>query len=424
MSGFKAALGRNRLVHALVNLKGNARACIYTEPLWGVPVNLYLPLVAKYMEALGLNALQIGVVATVYLLSQMFSSLISGVITDKFGRRWTTTIADFFCWAVPFLIWMNAQGFAWFILAALFNGTWRITENSWGLLLAEDAPPHLLVSIYSLSNIAGLLAGFSAPRTSLLVSGFSLVQTMRGLYLFAFVCMMVKIVILHLMTKETAVGAVRKEELRGRSILHAMRGSLRVVKGMTGKKPLMLVLGIMSCVMVIRSATENFWPLLLTGSLGIGEETLPLLSGLRSLGMLAFFFTFSHRLNPRRFFKPMSLGLFIMAGLHLMLFLLPRGAGWAVFPGVLAEALALSMLIPLFSSLQMLLLDRMERARMFGFSLAFCLLVTSPFGTVNGLLSRWHLSLPMLLSTLLALLALFFLGKLRKALDGVAFDEA
>lgn len=60
---------------------------------------------------------------------------------------------------------------------------------------------------------------------------------------------------------------------------------------------------------------------------------------------------------------------------------------------------------------------------MFGFSLAFCLLITSPFGTINGLLSRWHLALPMLLSSLLALLAFFFLARLRKTLDGARFDE-
>ena len=119
----------------------------------------------------------------------------------------------------------------------------------------------------------------------------------------------------------------------------------------------------------------------------------------------------------------MALGLIVMAALYRMLFLLPPTLGWAVFPGVLAEALSLSILIPLFSSLQQLLLDKRERARMFGFSLAFCLLITSPFGTVNGLLSRLHLSLPMLLSSMLALLGCFFLTRLRRILDGARFDE-
>lgn len=424
MSKFKALLSRNRLMHALIHLEGNARVCIYTEPMWGIPVNLYLPLMAMYMGALGLDPLQIGVVATVNLLSQMISSFFSGAITDKFGRRWTTAVVDFFCWAVPFLIWMNAQGFGWFIAAALLNGTWRITENSWGLLLVEDAPPKMLVSIYSLSTVAGLLAGFFSPLTSLLVGQFSLISTMRGLFLFAFVFMAAKIILLQLYTRETVAGEKRKEQLKGRSLFHAVRGSLTVVRVMLARKPLMLVLGIMSCVMVIRSTTDNFWPLLLTQKLGVSQEALPLLSGLRALSMLAFFFFLSHRLNPRRFFKPILAGLLLLSGIQLMFFLLPPGSGWAVYPAVAAEALAFSMCIPLFSSLQMLLLDREERARMFGFSLSFCLLITAPFGTLNGLLSSWSLNLPMLLSFILSLLALFFLTRLRLEMIGTEVDDA
>jgi len=423
MSGIKALLRRNPLMDTLINLRGNARACIYTEPLWGVPVNLYLPLAAKYMEALGLDNVKIGVVVTVYLLSQMLFSLIGGVMTDRLGRRWTTVIADVFAWIIPFLLWMNAQGFAWFVIAAAFNGANRISENSFGLLMVEDTPRHLLVSLYAFLNIATLLAGFAAPLTSLLVSRFPLVSVMRGLYFFAFLSMALKMYLLHRLTRETAAGEARKRELRGKPLGYALRGSGRVLRSMFRKRELMLVLGIMSCVMVIRSATENFWPLLLTGGLGIGEESLPLLSGLRSVVMLVGYFTLSQRLSPKRFFKPIGIGLSILFLLHLMLFLLPRNAAFLVFPGVVAEAVALSMLIPLFSSLQMLLLDQSERARMFGFSLAFSLLVTSPFGTLNGFLSKWHLALPMLLSALLALAALFLLMKLRAALDVETLDE-
>ena len=424
MARFKALISRNQLMDTLINLRGNARACVYTEPLWGIPTTLYMPLAAKYMEALGLSALQIGIVATIFILSQMVFALLSGAITDKLGRRWTTTIVDFIAWCVPLLIWMGAQGFAWLVVAAAINGSWRVTENSWGLLTVEDAPSHMLVNIYALCNVAGLIAGFVAPLTSLLVSRYSLVSTMRALYLFAAISIGIKITILHFMVKETEIGAHKKAELKGKPFLHAFKGNWGVLKHMLSKRPLMLVLGIISCVMVIRSATDNFWPLYITGSLGIREQTLPLLSGLRSLSMLVAFFVLAPRLKPQRFHKPLRLGLSIMAGLFLVLFLLPSGSGWAVFPGVVAEALALSMLIPLFSSLQMILLDKVEKARMFGFSLAFCLLVTAPFGTINGLLSKWNLGLPMLLSSLLAVLALFFLSRLNRSLEKVRLDEA
>ncbi|NLX82272.1 MAG: MFS transporter [Clostridiales bacterium] len=423
MAAIKALLSRNKLIDTLINLRGNARACVYTEPLWGVPVTLYMPLVATYMQALGLSELQIGVVATTFLLSQMVCSLIGGAITDKLGRRLTTFLFDLLAWFVPMVIWMFAQGFTWFLVAALFNGFYRVTENSWGLLMVEDTPSEKLVNIYSLVNIAGLISGFVAPLTAVLVRNYTLVPTMRALYLFAAACMLIKVLLLYFMSKESSLGTQRRAELKGKSIFFAFRGSVDVLKTMLRKKPLMYVLGIMSCVMVIRSASDNFWPLLVTTTLGITEEALPLLSGLRSIAMMVSFLVFAPRLRPQRFHRPMRAALIIMAAIHFLLFLLPRQLAWVVYLGVAAEALALSILTPLFPSLQMILIDKAEKARMFGFSLAFCLFVTSPFGTINGLLSKWHLSLPMLLSALLSLLALFFAGRLSRSLEKVRLDE-
>lgn len=417
MAGIKSLIMRNKLVDTLVNLRGNARACIYTEPLWGLPVNLYMPLAAKYMEALGLDVFQIGLVATTYLLSQVFFSFISGAVTDKLGRRWTTTIFDSLAWLIPFFLWMNARGFIWFMLAAAANGIMRITNNAWSLLMVEDAPKSKLVSIYSLSTIAGLLSGFAAPLTSLFVGKNNLVPTMRWLYLFAFVCMVIKIYLVHTMTTETTLGVQRREELRGKSVYDAMKGSWSVIRQMLTKTPLMLMLGIMSCVMVIRSSTENFWPLLVTGKLGISEGSLPLLSAMKSVVQLVFYFGIAPRLKPRYFFRPMRLGLMIILVLHLGWYVLSREVAPMVYAGVLMEALEMSILTPLLSSLQMLLLDQTERSRMFGFSLTFCLLVTSPFGALNGLLARVEQGLPMLLSAMMAGLALLLLMRFRLLVD-------
>ncbi len=414
--GLTALLRRNALLAALFDLKGNARYCLVLEPLWGIPTTLYLPLVAKYMAALGLSELQIGVVLTVNLLSQMAAAAISGAVTDRLGRRRTTMLVDFLAWSLPCLLWMMAQNFTWFLVAALFNGLWRVTENSWSLLMVEDAPRDKLVSIYALSTVAGLLAGFVSPLTSLLVGRFSLVNTMRGLYFFAFVSITAKAVLLHHYSRETAQGQARMAELKGQPFSRAFRGSGQVLRQMLRNRPLMLVLGLMACIMILRGAMDNFWPLLVTGRLGIGEEALPLLATLKSLVMLLCFFLLSHRLKPEKYIRPLKWGFGLMLGMSLMLLVLPRELSWAVVLGVMCEALALSILLPLASSLQMLLLDPLERARMFGLSLSFCLLVTAPFGTLNGFLSRLHLALPMAVCALVMGLALFLLNRLRGCL--------
>ena len=77
-------------------------------------------------------------------------------------------------------------------MAAVINSLWRITHNSWLCLLVEDTEPSLLIDVWSLIYIAGLLAAFFSPLTSLFIAQFTLVPTMRGLYLLAFVMMTTK----------------------------------------------------------------------------------------------------------------------------------------------------------------------------------------------------------------------------------------
>ena len=74
------------LINTLINLKGNPRASVYTEPMWGIPYNLFIPYASVYMLALGVSDAQIGTIASLGLLIQPFFALISGAVTDKYGR--------------------------------------------------------------------------------------------------------------------------------------------------------------------------------------------------------------------------------------------------------------------------------------------------------------------------------------------------
>ncbi len=93
------------LIITLFNLEGNPKASVYTEPLWGIPYNLFIPYASVYMLALGVSDAQIGMIASLGLLIQPIFALISGAITDKYGRRLTTLISDLLSWSIPCLIW-------------------------------------------------------------------------------------------------------------------------------------------------------------------------------------------------------------------------------------------------------------------------------------------------------------------------------
>ena len=133
------------------------------------------------MIALGLTEKQIGLIVSISWFFQIFLALISGVVTDKLGRRLTTLIFDIVSWSIPALISAVAQNFWYFLAAGIINSIWRITHTSWSCLLVEDADQNQLVDIYTWIYIANLFVGFIAPLAGVLIGVFSFVYLMGTL---------------------------------------------------------------------------------------------------------------------------------------------------------------------------------------------------------------------------------------------------
>src|ERR1051325_5408522 len=109
------------LFQTLRELKGNPRAAVLTEIMFGIPYNLFSPFFSVYMLALGLDDQQIGSIASLGLLLQVFTALVSGALVDKFGRRLTLFIADMLCWGIPCLIWaVGAKIYLFFFFLLFF----------------------------------------------------------------------------------------------------------------------------------------------------------------------------------------------------------------------------------------------------------------------------------------------------------------
>jgi MFS family permease len=189
------------------------------------------------MIALGLKDWEIGFVASVYMFVQVIFAFLGGPITDKLGRRKTTAVFDFIAWSIPCLIWLRAEGFWYFFVAALFNGTMKVTTNSWDCLLVEDAEKSRITRIYSLVISCGHLSALFAPISSILVARFTLVPAIRILYLNAFIVMTAKLILLFIFSKETKTGMVRMEETKGVSIISLLKGYGGVLSTETGVVP-------------------------------------------------------------------------------------------------------------------------------------------------------------------------------------------
>lgn len=409
-------------VMTLRKLRGNVRACVYTEPLWGIPFNLYAPYVSVYMLALGLTDSQIGLIASAGLVFQILWTTLSGAITDKLGRKRTTLISDLISWSIPCLIWAFAQNFTYFLIAAIFNSVWRISANSWQCLLVEDTNPDLLVDVYSLIYIAGLLAAFVSPLTGMLINKFSLITTMRGLYLLAFVMMTAKFLILNTMATETQQGLIRLEMTRDQPLFNVVGESWEVLKKVLRRPATMLVAGLMIIVSITNTVNGAFWSILVTEKLQIPSHHLALYPFARSVTMLLFFFFLMPKLRHMEVHKPMILGFVGLLASQIILINVPEGNYiWLVVSTVI-EAASIPMTSTLLDKLVVMTVDPQERARIMAILFLLSIICSSPFGWIAGRISEVNRTLPFMMNiiffTLGALLAFLANRALEKRKEG------
>jgi MFS family permease len=398
----------------MLDLRGNGRACVYTEPMWGLSMMLVLPYASVFMLALGVKDQQIGLLATISMLSQVVFGLLSGVLTDKLGRRLTTAVFDVVAWAIPCLIWAFAQNFWWFLAASVINGAWQVTQNSWDCLLVEDVDRSEITKLYSLVKVAGEFSALFAPIAALLVSQFGLVPAVRVLYLNAFVIMSAKIVLLYRLTTETAVGRLRREQTRGVSAWLLLREYRGVLPLILRSKGTLFSLAIAAIVGAVALVNGTFWQVVINQHLGVPDPLLPFFPMVRSVLSVVFFFTVIPWLtHGRHLQRPTLWGFLSYLGGQVLLVLIPAAAGgpaWSTYAllGVclLLDAFGASILFMLAESLVALHVDRDERSRVMAIQRTVVMLVTAPFGWISGWLSGIDRTWPFILTSVLLALGI------------------
>jgi MFS family permease len=396
------------LIKTLFELKGNPRITVWTEVMFGIPYNLFAPFFSLYMLAFGVTDQQIGALASLGLVMQIFSALLSGAIVDKFGRRLTLFVADLLCWSIPCLIWAVAQDFRFFIAAAVMNSLWRIAHTAWTCLIVEDAEERHLVHIWTWISIFAVCSAFFAPAGGWFVKQFGLIPAVRALYFFGSFMLTAKALVLYLYSHETARGVQRKEETRHRSIPNLLWEYGSVFGQILHSKPLLAALALMVITSIYMTVSNNFWGVLFVSKLGFAEEKISNYVAIRSIVMTLSFFVIGPRLaNPRRFRLPLWAGFGLFFVSQLLLVTMPPRAVALLVCSVILEAIALALVNPMSESLLALSLESAERARVSAMVYVALIILISPFGWIAGQLSAIDRSLPFALN-----MGLFAVGML------------
>jgi len=399
----------NSLFSTLTRLKGNPRACVYTEPLWGLSMNLCMPYISVYMLALGLSDTRIGFIVTVNTLMQMVFSFFSGPVTDKMGRRKSTAVFDILAWSVPCLIWWHAQGFWFFLAAAILNGSNGITTNSWHCLLVEDAEKKQITRIYSLVMICGQLSAVFAPISSVLISRLTLVPAIRILYVNAFILMTLKVVILYLASKETSTGQMRIIETSGKNIFQLAGGYGSVIKIILQSRGTVFAIVIAALGWIVGTINNTFWQIIVNKKLLVAESILPLFNVFRSVLAIIFLFFVIPRLLKGILKIPFILTFASYFIGQLLLILIPVESS-IKYPLILVslvfEGFGVGALFMLCESIIAIHVNPNERARIMALRYMFIMIVTAPFGWIGGILSDISRNLPFVLNMVILVIGI------------------
>ncbi|SDY98069.1 Major Facilitator Superfamily protein [Tessaracoccus flavus] len=409
---------RNPMIRTLIDLRGNGRASVYTEPLWGLSMMLVLPYASVFMLELGVRDEQIGLLATISILSQVIFGLLSGVITDKLGRRMTTAAFDIIAWVIPCVVWALAQNFWWFLAASVINGAWQVTQNSWDCLLVEDVDRAEIPRVYALVKAAGEFSALFAPIAAFLVSGFGLEIAVRILYANAALIMTLKIWLLFRYSTETATGRVRMAQTKGVSIWRSLSEYRGVLGLIVRSKGTLFSLSIAAIVGAVALVNATFWQLAINQRLSVPDALLPFFPMVRSLLSLLFYFTLIPLLtHSKQLRTPTLIGFAVYLAGQALLVATPVPDGeaqlstYALLGGCLVlDAFGGAMLFMLAESLVALHVDRDERSRVMAIQRTCVMLVTAPFGWISGWLSGMDRSWPFLLTSGLLILGILVAG--------------
>ena len=400
---------KQSLFKTLVNLKGNPKACIYTDILWAFSICLCLPYASVYRLAIGLNDVQIGLVTMIFTLSQVFFAFLSGPITDKLGRRKASFIFDFMAWCIPCLFWLFAQNIWYFIIAAVINGTVQVAANSWMCLFLEDIEKDQINNTNSLLLIVEQFSVFFAPVTVLLFSRLELVPAIRILYINGFVIMSLKVILCYAFSRETKMGKIKMEVTRGKSILKLAAGYSSVIKLIIKSRGTIYAIILTALAGIVVMVNTTFWQIIVSMKLLVPVHYLPVFLVLKSVITTLFLFFVLPCITGGSLKNPLLSGFVSFFAGQLILILTPAGSSALYIMlciSLVFDSFGYSILITLSRSLIAVNFDPEERSGIMAIMHIITLIITAPFAFFAGVLSDISRTLPFVLN--LCLLAAGF----------------
>lgn len=380
-------------------IKGNARACLIFEAMWVIPFNMFSTYASVYMLALGLKETQIGLLASISLTLQIFTSFISGHLTDRLGRRKALLIFDIVSWSLATLIWAIAKNFWYFLIAVIVNSFQKIPNTAWYCLLVEDTEPENRSAIFTILQIISVISGFFAPLGGLLVSRLTLVPAVRLMYFIACISMTAMFFGRNYITYDTEISIRKRLESRGINFKESLKEYKEVLKEIIDNKLLKIMFGVYILNNFQMAIRGTYLSIYLVNALKIKASLIGLFPAFSSIAMLILLFLAVPRFKERFSINYMLTGFAISMLANIILIMLPPNNILGVIIVTILSASGNIIANPYLESAIANLISDENRAKSLAILTVLLLIFISPAGIIGGWTYSINPKIPFILIT-------------------------
>lgn len=365
-------------------IRGNARTCVVMEPLFVIPSSMYTTYASVYMLHLHVTTTGLGWLTTLGLILQIFTSFISGYLTDRLGRRTTLWVFDVFSWTIGTLLWAFSHNFWWFLIATFVNSLQRIPATAWYCLLVEDTPVDRRTAVFTGLQVVSVIGGLFAPLGGLLVSHFSIVMGTRIMYAFACVSMSAMIYFRHLGLHETEIGIRKMQERRHADFGKELGHYLDILKRIFRNRTLLLLFAVYVLWNVQTTIRSTFLSVYQVGYLHLSASWISLFPAASSVAMIVFLGLGVRFFREEHAKSLMNVGFILMIAASLLLIVAPIHGFFWVLVSTLMAAIGTIIANPYVESVVANAIDDEHRATMLSVLNVLILVFTSPSGIIGG----------------------------------------
>jgi MFS family permease len=398
-------------------LEGNARVIVITEGVAAISFQWYGTYLPLYMLALGVDEMQVGVLASVLLLTKLISTLLGGYMADRFGRKRVLAVFDILCWGVPMFLYAIAQNPWYFVIGRLLNGFVYVVQPSFECLFVEDVPSERRTAVFGALQFLMAAAQLLAPVAGLMVAWMGIIPAGRVIMATCMVLSVTIAVVRQFAMRETSMGQERMAAVQATPILTLVHEYAAIFRAAAQDRRLRAFLIVRNLGAFVTTMWVTYSVIYMTDPRGVAlpESSVALLPFVSALVTMAIIPLAAERLTAERVYGNLIVGQVLWLLGALVFVFSPAGTMWFVTVWAVLNALSTALYRPAEQSYWANVVGDRERAQVFSASSALMALVALPAGPLAGAAYTRFPMGPFLLGMVLNIVALGLVLRLRSS---------